>query len=131
MDQEALSHIDNPEWLKEKYEAERLSITQIAGLLGCSTTPVRLRLIRLGIPIRSSAVAELLHPRTWTPAQKRAMSARRVGSLNPMAGKPNLGTRGPNYHPDRRQAYARATRFLKYGITGVEFDQLLESQGVV
>jgi len=36
--------------------------------------------------------------------------------------------RGDNYHPDRKESQRRHTRAYRAGVTGVEYDAMLESQ---
>lgn len=127
MDESALRLLNDPDWLRQKYVTEGLAQTDIAKLLGCNPSAVRLRLYRNGIPLRSRSSNALLHPRKWTDKQRSELAEQRIGAANPAFGKP--GNRGANFSPDRREAVARYTRAMKYGITGDQYDSMFSRQG--
>lgn len=46
-------YIDDFEWLLNKYNNEKLNLIEISNIEGCSKTPVKNRLLKLGVVIRS------------------------------------------------------------------------------
>lgn len=53
--------LNDPEWLRQKYEVENLSALQISKLAGCKTSnSVRQSLIKFGMPLRSRRDAQVI-----------------------------------------------------------------------
>lgn len=54
MKRKTFRFIDDDEWLLNKYNIEKLNIKEISNIEGCSKTPVKRRLLKLGINIRNA-----------------------------------------------------------------------------
>lgn len=120
-------------WLTQRYLAEQQSTLAIARELGCSQPTVRWALDKFGIPMRPADVARRMvtpEPVEWTPEMRESLAAQRRGEANPFFGQPSPN-RGPNYHDDPRLRAIRHKRASKYGITGAQYDAMLQAQGRV
>jgi hypothetical protein len=124
--------LHNEPWLRNRYLDEGRSATEIARELGCSKQSVLWAVRKFGIPVRPMSESKRGRPSTteWTPEMRESLAEQRRGESNPFHGKVSPH-RGPNWHPDQRIRNLRSTRAFRRGVTGVEYDAMLERQGGV
>ncbi len=126
--------LHNEEWLRLHYLDLKLSMRDIAKMVGTTPPSVKWAMEKFGIQARRGGEAKKGRSPSvpvWTPERRAALAEKRRGAGNPMFGKANLSRRGPNYHPDRLERQVRSTRASRYGLSGPAYDELLKAQGGV
>lgn len=123
-----LDTLHNEEWLRARYLDEALSMDQIAAQLGCSKQSVAWAIKKFDIPARGRSESKRGRPSqtVWTPEMRAGMTEKQrvAWETRDRVSK----RRGDNYHPDRKERQRRVVRAHRRGVTGVEYDAMLEKQ---
>ena len=101
--------LNDEQWLYQKYWIKKLSIIQIAEIVGCSNTAVYRALERLQIPMKTKSESHL--GKHHSEATKRKLSETRIGEKNPNYGKsPSEETRQKMSEAQRGRKHTEETK---------------------
>lgn len=102
-------HLNDEQWLYQKYWIEELSIIQIAEIVGCCNTAVYKALKRLQIPVKTKSEAHV--GKHHSEATKRKIAETKEGKKNPNYGKrPSEETRQKLSEASRGRKHSEETK---------------------